>query len=87
LNLITFFTIDPPETRAWTVEEGTKVPRAGGKIHTDFERGFIKAEVIKYEDLIDYGSVQAVRDKGLILTGGRDYIVEDGDIIHFKFKV
>ena len=87
LNLITFFTIDPPETRAWTVEEGTLAPAAAGKIHTDFERGFIKADVMQYEDLLEFGGESEVREKGLLSTHGKDYIVEDGDVIHFKFKV
>ena len=86
LNLITFFTTRSNEVKAWTVREDTHASVAAGKIHTDIEKGFIKADVIKYEDLIEFESESAVREKGLVMTVGRDYPVEDGDIIHFKFR-
>ena len=87
LNLITFFTAGEPEVKAWTVKKGTKAPQAAGKIHSDIERGFIRAEVIKYEDLITEGSIQACKEKGLMKLEGKDYEVQDGDIIHFRFNV
>jgi ribosome-binding ATPase len=87
LNLHTFFTTGPDETRAWTFVEGTKAPKAAGIIHSDFERGFIRAEVIKYEDYIKYRSEHACRDAGRIVIEGKDYIVRDGDIMHFRFNV
>ncbi|RUM90943.1 MAG: redox-regulated ATPase YchF [Thermovibrio sp.] len=87
LNLITFFTAGEPEVKAWTVKKGTKAPQAAGKIHSDIERGFIRAEVIKYEDLIREGSLQACREKGLMRLEGKDYEVQDGDIIYFRFNV
>jgi len=87
LNLITFFTTGPKETRAWTVPEGTLAPQAAGKIHTDFERGFIAAEVINWKDLVDIGSEPAAKEKGLIRLEGKEYIVQDGDSIFFKFNV
>jgi len=87
LNLITFFTTGPKETRAWTVQEGTKAPQAAGKIHTDFERGFIAAEVINWKDLIDIGSEPAAKEKGLIRLEGKEYVIQDGDSVLFKFNV
>jgi GTP-binding protein YchF len=87
LNLETFFTAGPKEVRAWTVKKGTKAPQAGGTIHSDFERGFIKAEVIKYEDFIAYGSEAACKEAGKMNMEGKGYIVKDGDIIFFKFNV
>ncbi|MCX7877814.1 MAG: redox-regulated ATPase YchF [Ignavibacteria bacterium] len=87
LNLITFFTAGDREVHAWTVPKGTKAPEAAGSIHTDFERGFIKAEVMNYEDLIKLGGEAAVREKGLMRTEGRDYEVRDGDVIYFRFNV
>ena len=86
LNLITFFTTRSNEVKAWTVRDGTSASGAAGKIHTDIEKGFIKADVIKFEDLMEFESEAAVREKGLVMTAGRDYPVEDGDIIHFKFR-
>jgi len=86
LDLITFFTTRSNEVKAWTVKEGTSASGAAGKIHTDIEKGFIKADVIKFEDLIEFESEAAVREKGLVMTAGKDYPVEDGDIIHFKFR-
>ena len=85
LNLITFFTSGPDETRAWTVEHGSKAPQAAGKIHTDFEEGFIRAEVISYDDFIGCGGEQNAKDKGLMRLEGKDYIVKDGDVCHFRF--
>ncbi|MEO2069075.1 MAG: redox-regulated ATPase YchF [Desulfurobacteriaceae bacterium] len=87
LNLITFFTAGEQEVRAWTIKKGTKAPQAAGKIHSDIERGFIRAEVIKYEDLIREGSMQACKEKGLMRLEGKDYEVQDGDIIYFRFNV
>jgi GTP-binding protein YchF len=87
LKLQTFFTTGPDESRAWTFVEGTKAPRAAGIIHTDFERGFIRAEVIKYEDYVKLGSEHACRDAGKIAIEGKEYIVQDGDIMHFRFNV
>ncbi len=87
LELVTFFTAGEPEVRAWTVRRGATAPEAAGKIHSDMQRGFIRAEVIKYEDLIREGSIQSCREKGLMRLEGKDYVVEDGDIIHFRFNV
>ena len=87
LGLISFLTSGEDETRAWTIKEGTKAPAAAGKIHTDFERGFIRAEVVAYEDLIEGGSIAAVREKGLVRLEGKEYVVKDGDVIVFRFNV
>ncbi|VAX23170.1 GTP-binding and nucleic acid-binding protein YchF [hydrothermal vent metagenome] len=87
LNLITYFTTGPKETRAWTVTKGAKAPQAAGVIHTDFERGFIRAEVIAYEDFVRLGSEQAVKEAGLMRVEGKDYIFKDGDVAHFRFNV
>ena len=87
LGLISFITTGEMETRAWTVKKGSKAPVAAGKIHTDMERGFIKADTISYKDLVDSGSMANARDKGLIRSEGKDYVVEDGDVIVFKFNV
>ncbi len=87
LDLITFFTAGEPEVRAWTIKRGTKAPQAAGKIHSDIERGFIRAEVIRYEDLVREGSIQACKDKGLMRLEGKDYEVQDGDVIYFRFNV
>ena len=87
LDLCTFFTAGEPEVRAWTVKEGSTAPEAAGVIHSDFQRGFIKAEVIKYEDLLHYGSENAVKEAGKMAMEGKGYIVKDGDIIHFRFNV
>ncbi|MBI4811519.1 MAG: redox-regulated ATPase YchF [Ignavibacteriales bacterium] len=87
LNLITFFTHNEKELRAWTLSHGMKAPKAAGKVHSDFERGFIRAEVIKYSDLVKYGSEHMVREKGHFAVHGHDYIVEDGDVIYFRFNV
>lgn len=87
LGLISFLTSGEDETRAWTIKVGTKAPQAAGKIHTDFERGFIKAEVVNYKDLLEQGSLAAAREKGLVGMEGKDYVVKDGDVILFRFNV
>ena len=87
LGLITFFTTGPKETRAWTIHQGTKAPAAAGVIHTDFERGFIRAETIKFGDFIKYGSEAAARDAGVLRAEGKEYQVADGDVILFRFNV
>jgi GTP-binding protein YchF len=87
LGLISFFTVGPDEVRAWTNRHGSLAPQAAGVIHSDFERGFIRAEVMKYQDLINLGSEQKVREVGKYMQKGRDYVVEDGDIINFLFNV
>ncbi|MFN4012394.1 MAG: redox-regulated ATPase YchF [Aquificaceae bacterium] len=87
LDLITFFTAGEKETRAWTVKRGTKAPQAAGKIHSDFERGFIAAEVINYEDYIKVGSLSKAKELGLVRLEGRDYEIKDGDIVYFRFNV
>ena len=87
LDLETYFTGGPKEVRAWTINKGSTAPQAAGEIHTDFERGFIKAEVIKYKDLIKYGSEKKVKDAGLSKLQGKEYIVEDGDCVYFHFNV
>ena len=87
LGLISFLTAGEPEVRAWTIKKGTKAPQAAGKIHSDIERGFIKAEVISYEDLMKCGSMVSAKEKGLVRQEGKDYIMKDGDIVLFKFNV
>ena len=87
LGLMSFLTAGEDETRAWTIRLGTKAPQAAGKIHTDFERGFIKAEVVNYKDLLDCGSYAGAREKGLVRMEGKDYVVRDGDVILFRFNV
>ena len=87
LGLMSFLTAGEDETRAWTIKIGTKAPQAAGKIHTDFERGFIKAEVVNYQDLLDCGSYAGAREKGLVRMEGKDYVVQDGDVILFRFNV
>ncbi len=87
LHLITYFTAGVKEVRAWTVRKGSKAPQAAGVIHTDFEKGFIRAEVIKYDDFIKYGSEAAVKEAGKMGVEGKEYIVQDGDIMHFRFNV
>ena len=87
LNLQTFITAGPMEVKAWTFRKGWKAPQCAGVIHTDFEKGFIRAEVIKYDDYIKYGSEAAVREAGKLGVEGKDYIVQDGDIMHFRFNV
>ena len=87
LNLETYFTAGKMEVRAWTFRKGWKAPQCAGVIHTDFEKGFIRAEVIKYDDFIRYGSEAAVREAGKLNVEGKEYVVEDGDIMHFRFNV
>ena len=88
LDLLSFFTAGgSKEVRAWTISKGTKAPQAAGKIHSDFERGFIRAEVTAFEDLLQYGTINAVKEKGKYRSEGKDYVVQDGDIILFRFNV
>jgi hypothetical protein len=87
LNLITYFTVGEKEVRAWTVTKGSKAPQAAGVIHSDFEKGFIRAEVIKYEDYVKYGNEAAIKDAGKLGVEGKEYVVQDGDIMHFRFNV
>jgi ribosome-binding ATPase len=87
LRLVTFFTAGPKEAHAWTVEQGTKAPQAAGKIHTDFEKGFIRAETIAYADFAEYGGEQGARDAGRMRLEGADYVVQDGDVMHFRFNL
>ena len=87
LNLETYFTAGVQEVRAWTYEKGWKAPQCAGVIHTDFEKGFIRAEVIKYDDYIKYGSEAAVKEAGKLGVEGKEYVVQDGDIMHFRFNV
>lgn len=87
LGLISYLTAGEPEVRAWTIKKGTKAPQAAGKIHTDFERGFIRAEIVSYDDLIACGTHAAAKEKGLVRLEGKDYVVQDGDIILFRFNV
>lgn len=87
LGLISYLTAGEPETRAWTIKKGTKAPQAAGKIHTDFERGFIRAEVVNYQNLLDCGSYAAAKEKGLVGLEGKEYVVKDGDVILFRFNV
>ncbi len=87
LGLISYLTAGKPEVRAWTITKGTKAPQAAGKIHTDFERGFIRAEVIPYEELIANGSIAAAKEKGLVRSEGKEYVMQDGDVVLFRFNV
>ena len=87
LGLISYLTAGEPEVRAWTIKKGTKAPQAAGKIHSDFERGFIRAEVVHYNDLMDCGSMAAAKEKGLVRSEGKDYVMKDGDIVLFRFNV
>ena len=87
LGLMSFLTAGEPEVRAWTIKKGTKAPQAAGKIHSDIERGFIKAEVVSYDDLMREGSMLAAKEKGLVRSEGKEYIMQDGDIVLFKFNV
>ncbi|MGN0601772.1 MAG: redox-regulated ATPase YchF [Oscillospiraceae bacterium] len=87
LGLISFLTAGQPEVRAWTITKGTKAPQAAGKIHTDFEKGFIRAEVVSFEDLMACGSMTAAKEKGLVRLEGKDYVMQDGDIVLFRFNV
>jgi GTP-binding protein YchF len=87
LGLQTYFTVGEQECRAWTIKKGWRAPQAAGVIHSDFERGFIKAEVVRYDELLKYGSEAAVREKGLLRIEGKEYVVQDGDCMHFRFNV
>ena len=87
LGLISFLTAGKPEVRAWTIKKGTKAPQAAGKIHTDFEKGFIRAEVVSFDDLMNCGSMAAAKEKGLVRLEGKDYVMQDGDIVLFRFNV
>ena len=87
LGLISYLTAGEDETRAWTIKKGTKAPQAAGKIHSDFERGFIRAEVVNYKDLLEYGSLSAAKTKGVVGTEGKEYVVKDGDVMLFLFNV
>ena len=87
LGLISYLTAGEPEVRAWTITRGTKAPQAAGKIHTDFEKGFIRAEVVAYKDLIDCGTYVAAKEKGLVRSEGKEYVMQDGDIVLFRFNV
>lgn len=87
LGLISYLTAGTPEVRAWTITKGTKAPQAAGKIHTDFERGFIRAEVVAYDDLISCGSMTAAKEKGLVRSEGKEYVMKDGDVVLFRFNV
>lgn len=87
LGLISYLTSGEDETRAWTIRKGTKAPQAAGKIHSDFERGFIKAEVVNFQDLLDCGTMASAREKGLVRMEGKEYVVQDGDVILFRFNV
>ncbi len=87
LGLISYLTAGPKETKAWTIKIGTKAPQAAGKIHSDFERGFIRAEIVNYHNLVECGGYNAARDKGLVRSEGKEYVVQDGDVILFRFNV
>ena len=87
LGLISFLTSGEDECRAWTITNGTKAPQAAGKIHTDFERGFIRAEVVSFDDLMACGSMAAAKEKGLVRSEGKEYVMKDGDIVLFRFNV
>ena len=87
LGLISYLTAGEPEVRAWTITKGTKAPQAAGKIHSDFERGFIRAEVVHYDDLMECGSMTAAKEKGLVRSEGKEYVMKDGDIVLFRFNV
>ncbi len=87
LGLMQFFTAGEPEVRAWTIRRGTKAPQAAGKIHTDIERGFIRAEIVNFDDLVDCGSQLAAKEKGLVRLEGKEYEMKDGDVVYFRFNV
>ena len=87
LGLMTFFTAGPMEVKAWTIYQGTKAPRAAGVIHTDFEHGFIRAEVVSYKDFVENNGLNGARDKGLVRLEGKEYVMQNGDIVHFRFNV
>ena len=87
LGLISYLTAGVQEVRAWTITKGTKAPQAAGKIHTDFERGFIRAEIVSFDDLMACGSMNAAKEKGLVRLEGKDYVMQDGDVVLFRFNV
>jgi hypothetical protein len=87
LGLISYLTAGEPEVRAWTIKKGTKAPQAAGKIHSDFERGFIRAEVVHFDDLMECGTMAAAKEKGLVRSEGKEYVMKDGDIVLFRFNV
>jgi GTP-binding protein YchF len=87
LGLISYITTGDKETKAWTIKKGTKAPQAAGKIHSDFERGFIRAEIVSYDNLVKYGSIAAARDNGVLRSEGKEYVVQDGDVVEFRFNV
>ena len=87
LGLISYLTAGKQEVRAWTIKKGTKAPQAAGKIHSDFEKGFIRAEVVSFDDLVECGSIAAAKEKGLVRSEGKDYVVKDGDVVLFRFNV
>ena len=87
LGLMSFLTAGEKEVRAWTIKKGSKAPQAAGKIHTDFEKGFIKAETVTFDDLISSGSYQKAKERGVVRIEGKDYVVQDGDIMLFRFNV
>ena len=84
---MSYLTAGEKETRAWTIVKGTKAPQAAGKVHSDMERGFIRAEVVSFDDLVKYGTMQAVKEKGLLRSEGKEYVFQDGDIAYFRFNV
>ena len=87
MGLISFLTAGKPEVRAWTIKKGTKAPKAAGKIHSDIERGFIRAEVVAYEDLKNDGDMAAAKEKGHVRSEGKEYVMQDGDVVLFRFNV
>ena len=87
LGLISYLTAGKPEVRAWTIKKGTKAPQAAGKIHSDFERGFIRAEVVAFDTLVECGTMAAAKEKGLVRSEGKEYVMQDGDIVLFRFNV
>ena len=86
-RVISYLTAGPKEVRAWTIKRGTKAPQAAGKIHSDFERGFIRAEVVAFDDLASCGSMTAAKEKGLLRSEGKEYVMQDGDVVVFRFNV
>ena len=84
---MSFLTAGEPEVRAWTIKKGTKAPQAAGVIHSDFEKGFIRAEVVSFDNLVKYGSISSAREKGLVSSEGKDYEMQDGDVVLFRFNV
>ena len=87
LGLMSYLTAGPKEARAWTIKIGTKAPQAAGKIHSDFERGFIRAEVVSYDNLVRCGSYNAAKEKGLVRSEGKEYVIQEGDVVLFRFNV